>query len=163
MNRYSLNGAWATMVRSTPSQGTTSGVATQVIFNSGSQNTSGMIDTVNGDITIPTDGLYLITASVSFNGENTPIVSSYRWLQIYVNGSVISSGAALRANDGVNSDTLLSDSNVWACSVGDVVTVSVAQNSGENGVSPFGATNGPFINQTANTRLTVHQLHGKTI
>ena len=162
MNRYDFNGAWATMTRSTTNQTCNTGTTTQILFNSGSQNTSGMINTSLGEVTIPTSGLYLLSASVHFNGEATPVLS-YRWLQIYVNGSVVSSGAVVRAEDAATGDTVLSDSNVWACDVGDVVSVSVHQNSGENGVSPYGSSNGPFIFAGANTRLSVHQLHGKTI
>jgi len=162
MNRYDFNGAWATMTRTTP-QTCNSATTTQVLYNSGSQNTSGMINTSTGEITIPTDGLYLITAGVGFNGENTPVVSSYRWLQIYLNASVISSGAVVRANDASQSDTYLSDSNVWECSAGTVVSVSVHQNSGENGVTPFAAANGPFILGNVFTRFSVHQLHGKVM
>jgi len=80
--------------------------------------------TNNSRLTATTAGIYLITASVEFDGS----ASGNRWLVVELNGTTKLAGHISRHSDG--DTTYMSISTIYSLSATDYVEVYVYQNSG---------------------------------
>lgn len=133
-----------------------SATTTTVILNVGANDPYSLLNTVTGEITIKAPGYYAVNAGTWWDGEATPVTSSYRFVNVDVDEgggyAIMSAGSTVRANNNVG-HTVNSVSGVFGpFQTGYKLRMRAAQSSGELLVLKGGL---------GYTRLSICQLPGK--
>jgi len=133
-----------TRLRRTTSQSIANNTATNISFTTESWDTANFHSTNSTDAVAPVDGVYLITGSVVFQSNAT----GYRELTLTANSSAIADDQRNPVSGGASD--FLSLATAFRLQAGDVVRMSVLQNSGGSltVIASSGAETSPELSMT---------------